>query len=62
MNEIKKMSAYQKLKAKNNELIQEIIQLVDKPNDMKTLEVWVKWRMIIDTERVIWRTYKAHGH
>ena len=58
---MKKPSAYQKLKAKNHELTQEIIQLVDKPNDMKTFEVWTKWKMIIETESIVWSGSSTHG-
>jgi hypothetical protein len=51
---MKKLSSYQKLKAQNHALMQDIILMVDKPKSPEAIMCTAKYKFKIDNERMMW--------
>jgi hypothetical protein len=55
---MKKISSYKKLKLKfqkrETELISDIHQLVEHPEEYSGMEIKAKWQMIFDQDRILW--------
>jgi hypothetical protein len=58
---MKKLSSYQKLKKHNHDLMQDIILLVDKPNSIEGIRCKMKYKIAIDTERLLWAGKSSYG-
>ena len=45
---------YEKIKAENKELKQDIYNLIRKENEVEGMTVKMRWKMIFDTDDMIW--------
>ena len=45
---------YEKIKAENKELKQDIYNLIRKENEVEGITVKIRWNMIFDTDDMIW--------